>query len=325
MEAIAMNSKLASFISAILGLSIFCSVFFNLRVLWIGVKNFRSNDGSLQLSPFLLSSCCAETTLTCVYGPMMCVLLTNKNLSYDSNLSAFLDITFLALFWCIVVSYLLYTLDRHCLIVARNVYPEAFGRLRRNIITLIFIWTIVFSLALVYLKIRPGVDQNSPPMTFLFTGSMLYCFIAVILLYVIPSSIIIGCLLKIFVKIRKKEAPMHLLRKNIGNEEMKTSGLLTRDIQACVGLSFSSVLFILSSLPWVMYQFLKALKLNSSATIEHEIILLSILVTGVGFKTASFVLSFARLRHKFFSNLLCSNTRQFALEQPSVITNMSAI
>ena len=317
-----MSSELSAFFSVLIGCSIACCAVFNTRLIWLSARS-SSDTNYLQLSPYLISSCCADTAVICIFGPTLCVLVTSKSWNIGSIFCAFLDIMLLALIWSTTASLLVYNLDRHCLLVQRRYYPETFGKSRRNTITLIVIYLTSIVTALPYLALRTAIGSKHAPMTFLFKSSVLYCVLAIVILYTTPVFIIIASLSKTFVHVKIK------IRRFYETEDLtrstKLPETLTEDFQTYKGLVASSVIFILTSMPWFTFQFLKALELNSDATTGQEIILLVMLVCGVGMKTSAYVLFCSCIRKHFFSNIFINRSNEFTLEQPAVVINMGAI
>ena len=317
-----MSGELSAFFSVLIGCSIVCCAVFNTRLVWLNARS-SSDNNYLQLSPYFISSCCADTAVICIFGPTLCILVTSKSWNISSIFCAFLDIMFLALIWSTTVSLLVYNLDRHCLLVQRRHYPETFGKSRRNTITLIIIYLTSIVTALPYLALRKAIGPKHVPMTFLFKSSVLYCVLAIIILYATPVFIIITSLSKTFVHVKIK------VRRFYETEDLtrsrKLPETLAEDFQSYKGLAASSIIFILTSMPWFIFQFIKALQLNSNANTGQEIILFVILVCGVGMKTSVYVLFCGCIRKHFFSNIFVNRSNEFTLEQPAVVINMGAI
>lgn len=316
------SGELSVIFSVLIGCSIACCIVFNTRLIWLTARS-TSDANYLQLSPYFISSCCADTVVICLFGPTLCILVTSKSWNIGSIFCAFLDIMFLALIWSTTASFLIYSLDRHCLLVQRRYYPETFGKSRRNTITLVVIYLTSIVTALPYLALRTAIGSKHAPMTFLFKSSMLYCILAIVILYTIPVFIIIASLSKTFVSVKIK-VWRHYETEDL-TRSRKLPETLTEDFQTYKGLVASSVIFILTSMPWFVFQFLKALQLNSKATTGQEIILLVILVCGVGMKTSVYVLFCGCIRKHFFSTIFASRSNEFTLEQPAVVINMGAM
>lgn len=312
-----MSSELSAFLSAIMGVSMCSSVIFSI---WICVKRCRNENQTIHWSPFLLSSCFSDVLLVSISGPTICVCVSQSTWESSKTASVLLDILFLALFWSSTLSHLIYTLDRHCLIVARILYPETFGRFTRNAVTIVVIWLLSVSMALLYMSIRQA--SNKVPMTYLFTPNILYCFVVIVVMYAIPVMIITVSLIKVKVSINRKHARKPCLR---GGSHIKPSRPLVEDINSFTGTSAASGMFVITSLPWIIFELLKTLQLlDGNSTLKTEIILLSLLVTGIGLKSGMYVLCTGFLRRSFFSKLFQQN-ENFTLEQPAVVTNNAVL
>ncbi len=317
------NSELSAFLSVLIGSSILCSVLSNL---WLVYKRYRKESQTFNLCPYLLSSCAADTLLTCITGPTICVMLSSKNLTYDKATCVALDVVFLALLWSSILSQLIYSLDRHCLLAARRLYPDTFGRLRRNVVTITLIWIIAVVTSLIYISIRQD-QSNRVPLTFSFTLNMLYCCVAIVVLDFLPIFVIVASLIKTLIAVRYRRTLSHRASKRIQqkNNEAKTLHQVAEDTESFYGTFASSTMLILAILPWTTHILLKSLKLHGKDSADVEIILLSILISGIGAKNFAYILGCGFLRRSLFSVLLRQNSGQFTVEQPSVISNIAVV
>lgn len=316
------SSDVAIFLTVLLGCAMVCCLIANVRLAWLGIKG--SSGWNIQVSPYLLSCGCSDTAMVCIFGPILCSLLTQDNWLISSAMCAFMDCLFLALFWCTTISLLLYNLDRHCLLIQRRLYLDTFGQSRRNTINLILAWFIPFLSSLPYLHARDLLPARHTPMTFLLRKNMLYCVMGTIVLYAIPIVIIIISLAKTFTGVKNKSRHFH--RKEVETVRGNITGILREDYQTHLGLIASSGTFVLTATPWVLFQLLKALELNGNATTVHEIALLTILVIGVGMKTMVYVICCGFIRKRFFANLFNQNSSEFTLEPiPVVLFNDAAL
>lgn len=312
-----LDPEVAIFLTVLLGCSmVFCLVA-NARLVWLGAKGSPGSDRVLTLSPYLLSCSCSDTAITCIFGPVLCILLTEGRWLVNDVLCAFLDSLFLALFWSSVISLLLYNLDRHCLIVQRRMYLDAFGKQRRNTINLVVTWITSAVSSLPYLHARSSQRTPHTPMTFYLRKNMLYCVFALLVLYVTPMLIILTSLIKTLLYVKIKPRQFHSNEGESGH--INARGVLREDFQTHKGLMASSCVFILTSLPWVAFQFLKALELIGNSSTAQEIALVVFLVIGIGFKTIIYVLCCGFVRKRFFANLFQTNSCDFTLEPSPVV------
>ena len=317
------STQLSVFLTVALGFSILCCLLFNTRLAWLIARRLKDGRAFLHLSPYLLSSCISETVITCVFGPVLCILMTQQTWKIGTVVCTFLDCLFLALLWSATASTFVYSMDRHCLLVQRRLYPETFGNLKRNAVNLAFIWVLSLISALPYIVMRN--TSAIVPMTFTFEKNMTYCAHAVVILYTVPVLITAISLIKTVRDAKMRKKAFH--QANSTNEPPQIHKSLIEEFQTYEGLVVSSCIFILTSLPWVWFQLLKALDLTSQPSVASEIILMAMLVFGVGTKTGALVLCSACIREKFFSSILRrSNSREYNLEPlPVVLTNVAAV
>ena len=323
-SGIAFSNDVAIFLTVLLSCVIICCLLTNIRLAWLGARGSSVSNQSINLSPFLLSCCCSDTALVCIFGPVLCIIISQDNWVLNDSLCAFLDCLFLALFWSTTISLLLYSLDRHCLLVERRLYLNTFGKHKRNIKTLVAVWIIPAVSSLPYLKIRTLLAAKQTPMIFLLTENMLYCVFAIVILYMLPILITLISVTKTLFCIKRKSKNFH----NNENARVHRSlpGILREDFQTHKGLMGSSCIYILTSIPWVIYQLVKALGLNSNMSLLQETVLITILIMGVGLKTVTYVVCCGFIRRLFFANMFRNNSFDFTLEPPPVVViNTAAV
>eukprot|EP00794_Sanderia_malayensis_P013862 gene13862-15310_t len=322
-----MSPELSAFLSVLLGSSMFCCVTTNI---WIGVKRYRHTSPAYHFSPYFLSSCLADVLLTCTAGPTICVVISSETSNYHKVTCIALDVIFLSLFLGCVLSQLIYNLDRHCLFAVRTMYKRSFGELRRNAVTITIIWLIAITTALIYIGVRQDTTtQNySVPITYSFAANMLYCYFVSIILSLLPVMIIISSIIKTILVIRRKNS-LDPPRRRVPLQDHVPKAFnskVAEEIESFYGTLASSTVFIITSLPWTCFVLLKTLRLNGNASVNVELALLSVSVSGIGVKTLAYILGCGFLRRSLFSNLLKNSSAQFTLEQPaSVITNIAVM
>ena len=320
---IAWSSDVAIFLSVLVGCVIISCIAANIRLVWLGTNGSSRFSRNLQLSSYLLSCCCSDTILVCIFGPVLCIIFTKDNWIISDTVCAFLDIVFMALFGATTISLLLYNLDRHCLLVRRRFYLGTFGKHKRNAINLGVAWSTVIALSFVFLQNRT-ISKVHVPMTFHLGANMLYCVLATVILYLIPIFVIITSLIK--TKLHLKINSRHFQSNETSNDHAFLAGVLQEDIQSYDGLIASSTVFISTSMPWVLFQIIKALGLTSSVSVMVEVALVTIVVIGIGMKTVAYVICCGFIRKRFFVNIFRENTFTFELPpSPVVIINTAAV
>ena len=318
------SSNVAIFVAILLGCVIVSCISTSIRLVWLGASGSSRFNRNLQLSPYLLSCCCSDTVLVCIFGPVLCILFTKDNWIVSNTVCAFLDIVFMVLFGTTTISLLLYNLDRHCLLVRRRLYLGTFGKCRRNAINLVVAWSTIIAVSFLYLQNRSSLSKMHVPMTFHLAANMLYCVLATVILYIIPILVITTSLIK--TKLHLNIKSRHFPSNETSNDHAILTGILQEDIQSYNGLMASSAIFISTSMPWVLFQIVKALGLASSASMMHEVTLITILVMGIGMKTVAYVVCCGFIRKRFFVNVFRDNTFEFELPpSPVVIINTATV
>ena len=313
----------AIFLSVLLGCMIIGCILTNTRLVWLGANGSSRFNRNLQLSPYLLSCCCSDTIIVCIFGPVLCILYT-QSWTVSDAVCAFLDVLFLALFWITTISLLLYNLDRHCLLIQRRYYIGAFGKQKRNTINLVATWITPAVFSLPYLQIRTSLHEKRMPMAFRLAPNILYFVFAVVILYAVPITIISASLMKILLYLKVKSR--HFQNQEEASNIPIIPGIIHEDIQTYKGLLASSAIYIFTSLPWIILQFIKSLALSSGVSSMHETVLITILIMGISIKTIVYVTCCSFLRKRFFVNVFRDSTYNFELPpSPAVLSNTAAV
>ena len=319
-----LNPNVAISLSVFLGCAVTCCVFANIRLIWLGMNGSSQFNRDLHLSPYLVSCCCADSAMVFIFGPFLCILFIRDNWVINDTVCAVFDILFLALFGITTISLLLYNLDRHCLLVERRFYPSTFGKRKRNAINLVIAWISTTLLSISYLHNRTSLPSQYVPMTFQLSANMLYCVFTTLILYLVPVLIIMASLIKTVVHVRVRSS--HFRRTDTLHDRDILPGILQEELQTHTGVMVSSAVFVLTSMPWVLFQMIKSLGLSNSLSAVDEIVLVAVLVVGVGMKTLAYIACCSFIRKRFFVNVFRNNTFDFELPQsPVVVINTEAV